>query len=94
MNELPDQIGELVDLSKEYLRQETLEPAKRLGRVAGLGLLAAIFFAVGSVLLAVAGTRTLIRLLPDGDLWSALGLTISFLVLAAIAGVIMWRASR
>jgi hypothetical protein len=27
--ELPQLVGEFVDLSKEYLRQETLEPAKQ-----------------------------------------------------------------
>ncbi len=94
VRELPDQVTELVDLSKEYLRQETLEPAKRLGKVAGMSLLAGLLWAIGSILLAVAGTRTLIRVLPEGDLWSALGLVIAALVLVAIAGLVVWRASR
>ena len=38
VNELPQLAGELVEMSKEYLKQETLEPAKRLGKVAGLSI--------------------------------------------------------
>lgn len=94
VRELPDQISELVELSKEYLRQETLEPAKRLGRVAGMSLLAGVLWATGGVLLAVAGTRSLIRILPGGDLWSALGLAVAALVLAGLAAVVVWRATR
>ena len=33
----PAATTELIDMSREYLRQETLEPAKRLGRHAGMG---------------------------------------------------------
>jgi len=94
VSEIPEQVGELIDLSKQYLREQTIEPAKRLGRVAGMGLGAAVLFSIGALLLAVAGTRLLIRLLPDGDLWSALGLLISVVVLSGIAGLIMWRATR
>ncbi|GBD83713.1 hypothetical protein BMS3Abin02_00093 [bacterium BMS3Abin02] len=94
VSEIPEQVGELIDLSKQYLREQTIEPAKRLGRVAGMGLGAAVLFSIGALLLAVAGTRSLIRVLPDGDLWSALGLFISAIVLSGIAGLIMWRATR
>ncbi len=94
VSEIPEHVSELLDLSKQYLRQETIEPAKKLGRVAGMGLAAALLFAIGAVLLAIAGTRLLIGVLPDGELWSALGLFISVIVLAGIAGLIMWRASR
>ena len=37
-NELPQMVTDLVGMSKEYLRQETLEPAKKLGRFAGIGI--------------------------------------------------------
>ncbi|NIA24614.1 MAG: hypothetical protein GWP04_03505 [Gammaproteobacteria bacterium] len=94
VSEIPEQVGELIDLSKQYLREQTIEPAKRLGRVAGMGLAAAALFSIGALLLAIAGTRLLIRVLPDGDLWSALGLLISVIVLSAIAGLIIWRTSR
>jgi hypothetical protein len=94
VREIPEQIGELFELSKEYLRQETIEPVKKLGRAAGMGLLASLLFSLGAVLLAVAGMRLVVKALPDGELWSALGVFISVLVLAGVAGVIMWRASR
>jgi hypothetical protein len=94
LRELPEQVSELIDLSKEYLRQETIEPAKKLGRVFGMGFAASLLFSIGALLLSVAGMRILVRVLPEGDLWSALGVFISFVVLAGVAGLIMWRASR
>ena len=33
--ELPDLVREFTDMSREYLLQETVEPAKQLGRYAG-----------------------------------------------------------
>jgi len=94
LRELPEQVSELIELSKEYLRQETIEPAKKLGRVFGMGFAASLLFSIGALLLSVAGMRILVRALPEGDLWSALGVFISFVVLAGVAGLIMWRASR
>ena len=91
---MPEQVSELIDLSKEYLRQETIEPAKKLGRVFGMGFAASLLFSIGALLLSVAGMRVLVRVLPEGDLWSALGVFISFVVVAGIAGLIMWRANR
>lgn len=94
VNELPQMASELVDLSKEYLRQETLEPAKRLGKVAGLSIGAGLLLAIGVILLATAGMRYLIELLPEGGLWTALALFISAVVAGGIGGLIMWRATR
>jgi hypothetical protein len=86
--------GELVELSKEYLLQETLEPAKRLGKVAGLSVGAGMLIAVGVILLATAGMRYLIDIFPEGGLWTALALFTSSLVSAGVAGIIVWRATR
>lgn len=94
LRELPEHVSELIDLSKQYLRQETIEPAKRLGRVFGMGFAAAVLISIGALLLSVAGMRLMVRALPEGQLWSALGVFISFVVLAGLAGLIMWRASR
>ncbi|MGZ8783998.1 MAG: phage holin family protein [Acidimicrobiia bacterium] len=94
ISELPQLAGELLDLSKQYLRQETLEPAKRLGKVAGLSVGAGILVAIGVILLATAGMRYLIEVLPEGGLWPALALFSSALVLAGVAGIIVWRATR
>lgn len=94
VNELPQMAGELVELSKEYLLQETLEPAKRLGKVAGLSVGAGMLIAVGVILLATAGMRYLIDIFPEGGLWTALALFTSSLVSAGVAGIIVWRATR
>jgi hypothetical protein len=92
--ELPQLVTDLTDLSKRYLMQETVEPAKRLGRVAGFGLAAGLLFAIGAVLLGIAAMRLIVDLLPESDLWSALGYTLSTLLLVGVAGLIIWRATR
>jgi hypothetical protein len=92
--ELPQLVSELTDLSKEYLMQETVEPAKRLGRVAGMGLGAGVLFAFGAIFLAIALALVLVGILPEGDLWKALAYLIATLLLAGVAGLIIWRATR
>ncbi len=94
MSELPQLAAELVDLSKQYLRQETLEPAKRLGKVAGFSVGAGFLFAIASILLATAGMRLLVDVLPEGELWRALALFGSALVLGGTAGLVIWRSTR
>ncbi len=92
--EIPDLVTDLVDLSKEYLRQETVEPARRLGRAAGLGLLAAVLIATGLVLLLIAGLRWAIELLPDTEWWSTVAYGGAAVVGLIVAALFMWRASR
>lgn len=93
-NELPQLVTEFVDLSKEYLRQETVEPAKRLGRFAGFVIGASILFAIGGVLLAIAGMRGIIYLLPDGPNWSALAYILGALAIGVIIGIVVATAGR
>ena len=88
-SELPDLVREFTDMSKEYLRQETVEPAKQLGRYAGFAIGAAICFAFGSLLLGIAGARLIIDALPDGPNWSALGYLIATIVLALLSGLMI-----
>jgi len=92
--ELPQLVSELTDLSKQYILQETVEPAKRLGRVAGLGFGAGVLFAFAAIFLGIALALLLVAVLPEGDLWKALAYFISTLLLAGIAGLIVWRATR
>lgn len=92
--ELPQLVTEFVDLSKEYLRQETLDPAKELGRFAGVILGASLLFAVGGLLLAIAGVRGIIYLLPEGPNWTALGYILGALGIAIVIGVIVALANR
>jgi hypothetical protein len=87
--ELPQLVTEFVDMSKEYLRQETIEPAKRLGRFAGFTIGAAVLFAIGGVLLAIAGMRGIIYLLPEGPNWSALGYILGALGIGVVVGAMV-----
>ncbi len=93
VNELPQLTEELIDLSKEYLRQETVGHAQRLGKVAGFSMGAAMLFSIGVILLATAGMRFLVEVLPEGGLWTALALFISALIAGGAAGTVAWRAS-
>ena len=53
----------------------------------------ALLIAVGAILLATAGMRYLIEVLPEGEWYTVLALIASSLVLAA-AAFITWKASR
>jgi hypothetical protein len=91
---LPDLIGEFVDMSKEYLRQETIEPARQLGRFAGYSIGAGAAFAVGTLFLAIAGLRWLLEMLPEKPYWEGLGYVIAALVLGGVAAVIVGLGAR
>ena len=93
-SELPQLVTEFVDMSKEYLRQETVEPAKRLGRFAGFTIGASLMFAFGSILLAIAGMRGIVLLLPDGPNWESLGYILAAVAIGVIIGVIVAIAQR
>jgi hypothetical protein len=94
VRELPDLIGEFIDLSKQYLREQTLEPAKRLGRLFGFSAIASMLFALAGGFLAVAGMRWILRAMPDGAVWSGVGYLAASLALLAVTGLVMWRATR
>ena len=84
VRELPDHVREFVDMSKEYLRQETLEPAKQLGKFSGFVVAAAICFSLAALFISVAGVRYIRELLPEGPYWSALG----YIIAAVLAGIV------
>ena len=93
-SELPELIREFTDMSKEYLRQETLDPAKELGRYAGFAVGAALCFGIGAVLLSIAGVRLIIDALPEGPNWSALGYLIAAVVIALMSGLLIKFAAE
>lgn len=92
IKDIPDLISELIDLSKDYLREETFGPARKIGRVAGYSVGAGLSFALGGVLLAVVGMRTVARSLPEGWDWAAY--LIAALVSLAVAGGVIGVARR
>lgn len=83
--------NELVDMSREYLRQEVAEPAKRLGKQAGLGIGGAITVAIGAFLAAWGLYYGLVLWLPDGEWWVVLARFITAVVAAGLAGLVVWR---
>ncbi|MCJ7724825.1 MAG: phage holin family protein [Acidimicrobiia bacterium] len=94
MTELPEMVGEFIDLSKQYLREQTLEPAKKLGRLAGFSFAGAFVLTLAAMFLAVAGARVIIELLPDGSIWSGFGYLIASFALLAVTGIMMWRVTK
>ncbi|MGH8926558.1 MAG: phage holin family protein [Acidimicrobiia bacterium] len=89
--ELPDLVRDLWEMSKEYLRQETLDPTKRMGRHAGFGLGGAALVSLAGLLFTFAAYALLRRLLPDTPWWAVGARFITFLLAAAAAGIIVWR---
>ena len=92
--ELPQLISEFIDLVKEYLRENMIVPARRLGRFFGYSLAASLLFVLASLFLAVVCMRLIVEAMPDGDIWSGLGYITSGLVLLIITGLVMWRAAK
>jgi hypothetical protein len=92
--EIPELISESLDISKQYLLQETVEPAKRLGKAAGLGIAAAVLFGLAATLGGIALNRWIIVALPSGRAWSGLGYLISAVVLLAIAAIVVALGQR
>jgi hypothetical protein len=54
-------LEEFVELSKEYVKQETLDPLKSMGRRLGFGVLGAVCVGMGSVMLGVGLLRAVTR---------------------------------
>lgn len=92
--ELPQLVSELVDMSKEYLRQETVEPAKALGRFAGIGLAAGFVFAIAALFAGLAAYALYRQVLPEGEWWVVLARGLTMLTTGAIAGLIGWRIAK
>jgi hypothetical protein len=83
--------GDLPDLLKRYVRQETVEPLRAAGRFLLFGLLGASLIGLGTVLLVVGGLRGLQASgLLDG-FWSWVPYLASTMVLVGVAAVAMAR---
>jgi len=89
--EIPNIAGELVEMSREYLRQETLEPAKRLGKQAGMGIGGAIILSIGTVCLAWALYYGLQLLFSEGPWWVVLSRGMTAIVTGFSAAMVGWR---
>jgi hypothetical protein len=94
VRELPQMVSEFYDLAKRYLREQTIDPARRLGRLAAFSVAASMLFVLAALFLGVAGMRAIVSVMPDGAIWSGLGYMASALALLAVTGLVMWRATR
>jgi hypothetical protein len=56
---VPALAAELWDLLRAYVKQETVEPMKGLGRQLAMGLAGSLLLSIGLVLFALAGLRAL-----------------------------------
>jgi Putative Actinobacterial Holin-X, holin superfamily III len=56
---VPQVVSELWDLTKDYARQETVDPLKGIGRYLAFGLAGAVLTSIGVILLLLALLRAL-----------------------------------
>lgn len=92
--DIPQLATELVDMSREYLRQETIEPAKQLGRQAGMGVGGAAVASLGAFLLAWALYHLLKVVLPEGEWYVVLARLLTAVGAAGGMGLVVWRMQR
>lgn len=81
-------------MSREYLRQEVLEPAKNLGKHAGMGIGGAIVMSLGAFLLAWGLYNGLKLLFPDSDWFDVLSRLLTAVGYLGVAGLVGWRMSK
>ncbi len=93
-NELPQMVTDLVGMSKEYLRQETLEPAKKLGRFAGIGIGVGFIMAFAALFFGLAAYFFFLQILPEGEWYVVLSRGLTVIVTGGFAGLLGWRMSN
>ena len=90
---IPEVATELWAMTKDYARQETIDPLKGAGRYLGYGAGGALLLALGAIMLMLSGLRALQT--ETGD---ALDGSLSWLpyviVLAVAALLVAWAVSR
>ena len=84
--ELPQQVAELIELAKQYLRQETVEPMRRLGLSAAVAVAVTVLVSFGAVLGSLALHGFLVEVLPETSWWgvASAGITSAVLLCGAL----------
>ena len=82
--------GDLPDLLRRYVRQETVDPLRSLGRFLGLGIAGSLMMATGVVLLGVGA----LRLLQDWSVLDGSWSWVPYLVVAVALAMIAVLAGR
>ncbi|MDE0131292.1 MAG: phage holin family protein [bacterium] len=91
--ELPQQVAELIELAKQYLRQETIDPMRRLGVSVAVAVAATVLVSLGAVLGSLALHRFLIESLPETRWWGVAAAGITSVVFLG-AALVVGRAAR
>lgn len=82
--------GDLPDLLRRYVRQETVDPLRNLGRFLGLGIAGSLMTATGVVLLGIG----VLRLLQDWSVLNGSWSWVPYLAVALALGMIAVLAGR
>jgi hypothetical protein len=82
---VPQVISELWDLTKDYARQETVDPLKGIGRYLAFGLAGAVFTSIGVILLMLS----LLRGLQDHTTLTGNLSWIPYLIVLAVGGLLV-----
>ncbi len=89
-------VSELVDLTKAYAKQETVDPLKGLGRYLAYGLAGSLLLGIGVILLVLAGLRALqteTGTTFTGN-WSWAPYVIVLVVVLAVIGLALTRVTK
>ena len=89
--EIPQLASELIDMSRQYLRQETIEPAKALGKNASMGIGGAMVVSLGAFFLVLGLFSGLRVWLPAGEWYEVLARFLTAIGAAGAAGLVVWR---
>jgi len=85
-------LEEIRDIAIRYIKDETLQPVKDMGRFAAFGALGSLFVGFGTVLILLAVLRFLQEQFPvlDGSL-SWIPYLVVAIIAAAVIGLTIWR---
>ena len=89
IQDIPRLVSEFFNMARDYLIQETVGQAKKLGGFAGRSIGATALWSIALILLAVAGLRALYDALPSGPYWEALAYIITVVVLLAFLAIVV-----
>jgi hypothetical protein len=91
------QIGQVIDLVKDYAKQETLGPIKGVGRWLAAGAAGAVLLGTGCVFLVLGALRMVQNEFGKsfrGSWMTLLPYLFAFVVSVAVMGIAAWRISK
>jgi|Marorgknorr_s2lv_3_1036020.scaffolds.fasta_scaffold05795_7 pilus assembly protein TadC len=85
---------DLAALLKRYVRQETIDPLRTIGRTLLFGVLGSLLLGVGAVLSAIGSLRLLQGWGPLDDTWSFVPYLLVAVALVVLCAIALQRVSR